>query len=58
MILLGLDSSAKSTSAAVGSDREILAEFSAAVRLTHSQTLLPMLESVPRCAGLSLRDVD
>ena len=58
MILLGLDSSAKSTSAAVGSDREILAEFSAAVRLTHSQTLMPMLESVLRCAGLSLGDVD
>lgn len=58
MILLGLDSSAKSTSVAVGSDCEILAEFSAAARLTHSQTLMPMLESALHCAGLTVEDVD
>jgi len=56
--ILAMDSSAKATSVAVGNEKSIFAEFNAAVRLTHSQTLMPMMESVLSTAGLSLGEID
>lgn len=44
MVILGVDSSAKSASVAVVQDGAILGEFFVNHGLTHSQTLLPMIE--------------
>lgn len=58
MKILALDSSAKTTSVALGDETRIIAEFSASVKLTHSQTLMPMMESLFSCTGIAPGDVD
>jgi tRNA threonylcarbamoyladenosine biosynthesis protein TsaB len=61
MKLLGLDSSAVAASCAVvdiGVGIKILAQASVNVKQTHSQTLMPLCESVLKAAGLSLADID
>ena len=57
-LILALDTSAKSASAAVGTMDSLLGEISINVKITHSQTLLPMLHSLLECAGIAVRDVD
>ena len=46
MLLLGLDSSGKTASAALFSDGAVLAEYTLNIGLTHSQTLLPMVTEI------------
>lgn len=58
MKLLGLESSATSASVAVVSDGKILSEDYSNTGLTHSQTLMPMLESVLKKAELTINDID
>ena len=58
MKILGLESSATSASVAVVSDGKILSEDYSNTGLTHSQTLMPMLESVLRKAELTINDID
>lgn len=58
MKILGIDSSAKSASVAVTENGKILSSFYINTGLTHSQTLMPMLESVVRYAGLTVNDLD
>jgi len=61
MILLGLDSSAVTSSCAIiekGESIRILAQASVNVKTTHSQTLLPLMESVMKVSGLSFTDID
>ncbi|MCL2633872.1 MAG: tRNA (adenosine(37)-N6)-threonylcarbamoyltransferase complex dimerization subunit type 1 TsaB [Oscillospiraceae bacterium] len=58
MIILGLDSSAVTASCAVCDNDKILAYASVNVPVTHSQTLLPLTESVLKSANLSLNDID
>ncbi len=57
MKILSLDTSAKTATAALVSDGEIIAEYSIFTS-THSTTLLPMIESVFDLAGISAKDVD
>ena len=58
MTVLGLECSATAASCAVVRDDALLCEAFSAVRLTHSQTLLPMMEDMLRNARLTLQDID
>ena len=58
MRILGIDSSAKSASAAITQDGKILSSFFINTGLTHSQTLMPMIDNVLKCADISLNDID
>lgn len=58
MLILGIESSAKSASAALRRDGALLAQYFQLSGLTHSRTLLPMAEDLLKHAGLGIRDVD
>lgn len=58
MKILAIDSSAGPVSAAVSENGTILASAYGNTRLTHSQTLLPMVEDMLKNAALSLEDMD
>lgn len=58
MKILALDSSAVAASAAIVEDGKILGENYINVGLTHSQTLLPMVQSLLKCSGLTINDID
>lgn len=58
MKILGIDSSAKSASAAILDNNKIIAQFYINTGLTHSQTLMPMIENVLKCSGTQLKDID
>ena len=58
MKLLALESSAKAASCAVLADGEILASAWQATGLTHSRTLLPMVEDMLRNCELTVQDMD
>ena len=58
MLLLALDSSAGPASCALVNDQEILASAQVNTRLTHSQTLLPMVENMLHNADVSLREIN
>lgn len=58
MILLAIDSSAVTAGCAVLKDGQIIAERLEKSGLTHSQTLLPLVDEVLRGAGLTAEDVD
>lgn len=57
MKILGIDSSAKSASAAVVENGKIISSFYINTGLTHSQTLMPMIDSALKCADLSVDDI-
>lgn len=58
MKLLALESTAKAASCAVLRDGEVLASSWQATGLTHSRTLLPMVEDMLKNSELSLADMD
>lgn len=58
MKILGIDSSAKSASAAVTLDGVILSEAFVSTGLTHSRTLAPMTRDALENGGLSVNDID
>lgn len=58
MKILGVDSTATAASAAVYSDGKILAVNFSNTGLTHSQTLLPMIDNVLETAHVSINDID
>ena len=58
MKLLALESSAKAASCAVFAGGELLASAWQAAGLTHSRTLLPMVEDMLRNCGLAAADMD
>ncbi|MCL2071881.1 MAG: tRNA (adenosine(37)-N6)-threonylcarbamoyltransferase complex dimerization subunit type 1 TsaB [Oscillospiraceae bacterium] len=58
MIILGLDSSAVAASCAICQNDKILAYAFVNVKITHSQTLMPLMESVLKAAGMTLDDID
>lgn len=57
MKILGIDSSAKSASASVTENGKIISSFYINTGLTHSQTLMPMIDSVLKCAEVKLDDI-
>lgn len=60
MRILSLDSSATSASVCLfdTSDNRIIGEFYINTKLTHSQTLVPMIDSLLNCTNTQLNDVD
>lgn len=58
MKILALDSSASVASVALCEDDTLISEFSLCDQNKHSETLLPMLESMLNLAGTELSDVD
>lgn len=57
MKILAIDTSAKAASAAITEDGKILGEFYLNTRLTHSQTLLPMIHALLSAASLTLEEI-
>jgi tRNA threonylcarbamoyladenosine biosynthesis protein TsaB len=57
-ILLGFDSSAVSASCAAVEGGKPLAQASVNTKITHSQTLMPLAQSVLTAAGLTFGDID
>lgn len=58
MKTLALETSAKSVSVAVTEDRKVLAASYQNIGLTHSVTLMPLLDGMLQNAGLTLGDMD
>ncbi len=58
MKILAIDTSAAAVSAAVVDDSKILAEDYLNIGLTHSQTLLPLIDSVLKNANITISDMD
>ena len=58
MKILGVDSTATAASAAVYADGKLLAVDFSNTGLTHSQTLLPMIDNVLKTAHVSVDDID
>ncbi len=58
MNILAIDASGLAASAAVLSEGVIKAEFFVCNKLTHSETLMPMVEQVIKASGLLLSDMD
>lgn len=58
MKILGVDSTATSASAAIYSDGKILSVNFSNTGLTHSQTLLSMIDSALKNAGVDIKDID
>ncbi len=58
MKILGVDSSATAASAAVYCDGKVLTLNFSNTGLTHSQTLLPMIENALKSANVSVNDID
>lgn len=58
MKILALETSAVAASVAVCDDEELIAQNFQRTGLTHSATLMPMLESLLKNAGLTLKEMD
>ena len=58
MKILALESSAVSASVALTEDEKLVAQSFQNCGLTHSRTLLPMVENLLANCGVSLSDVD
>lgn len=58
MKILGIDTTAKSACVAVLSDGKIISSFYTNTGLTHSQTLLPMVDTVLKSANYNIGDID
>lgn len=58
MLILGIDTSAVAASAALLKDGKIISETYINSGLTHSQTLMSLIDSCLRNAGLTLNDTD
>lgn len=58
MVILGIESSAPSASAAIVKDGKLLSEMFLNVGLTHSVTLLPLIRQAVEGAGISVDDID
>ena len=58
MLILALDSTAQVGSVALCEDENLIAEYTLNTGHTHSETLLPMVESVLKIAGYTVDDVE
>ena len=57
MHILAIDSSSFPASAAIVEDGKIIAEFFINTKMTHSQTLMPMIKSVLDMSGVKIEDI-
>ena len=58
MKLLAVDTTAKAASVCLASEDGIIGEFYVNTALTHSQTLMPMLEQLLSSTGTKISDLD
>ncbi len=58
MIILAIDSSGMTASCAVATEDRVLAEFNVNNKKTHSQTLLPMIDTLKNILELNINDID
>lgn len=58
MTILGVESSATAASAAIIKDGKLVSEVFSDTGLTHSQTLLPMIESCMKNANITAENID
>ena len=58
MRVLAIDCSAKSVSAAIAENGKLIVESFLNIKLTHSETLMPIIEQVLSNARLTLKDID
>lgn len=58
MKTLAVETSAVSASCCVMEDGRVLSQAAVHTKLTHSQTLMPMIDSVLSCAALDMQDID
>ena len=58
MLILALDSTALCASVALCRDEHLLAEYTVNTGHTHSETLLPMVESVLKTCGVGIDEID
>ena len=58
MLILALESSARSASAALTENGRLVAQYYAESGFTHSRTLLPMVESLLSACGKSVSDIN
>lgn len=58
MKILAVDTSATAASVAVAEENKLIGEFSINTALTHSQTLIPMIDELLNNTGLSVNDIN
>lgn len=58
MKILAIESSAKTAGAAISCDGVLVAEFNLSTGLTHSETLMPLVDSVLKMAKVDIEDID
>ncbi len=58
MRLLAIDSSGMVASVALVTEDTVLAEYNVNYKKTHSQTLMPMLDTIVQMIGISLEEID
>lgn len=58
MKVLAVESSARTASVAIAEEGKLLSELYTNSGLTHSQTLLPMVDAALNCAGMNLSSID
>lgn len=58
MKILAVDTSATAASVAVAEENKLIGEFSINTALTHSQTLMPMVDELLKNTGLSVNYID
>ena len=58
MLILALDSTAVASTVALCDDEKLLANYTVVLGNTHSETLLPMVESVLKTAHITVNEID
>ena len=58
MTIIALDSSGTTATVAIARDGRLLAEYTVDNGMTHSQTMLPMLDAITRQLDLKMEEVD
>lgn len=58
MLVLGIDTSGKTASVALCSEKAVLAQTTVLTKLTHSQVIMPICEDVLRNSGEKLDNID
>src|SRR5699024_6151198 len=58
MNYLAIDTSTMISTVTVADDKEILGDFNVNQAKTHSESLVPMIESLLRLLGMTVKDID
>lgn len=55
--ILAIESSGLVAGAAIVTDEKVVAEYNVNLKMTHSQTLLPMIDEIVKMSGIELKDI-